>query len=107
MFRQLINWKIGLALIAICIVVATIFYSRYVSRKIAKEEMARVLAFGESLKIQAITEDQNVLEYTNRIVRENTDIPIIETDEKDNPSGNQVNLDTLKIRNDSEYLRRI
>ena len=96
-----------MALIAIGIVVATIFYSRYVSRKIAKEEMARVIAFGESLKIKAITEDQNVLEYTNRIVTENKDIPIIETDEKDNPSGNQVNLDTLKIKNDSGYLRRM
>ncbi len=107
MFRQLINWRTGLALIAISIVVATIFYSRYVSRKIAKEELARVSAFGESLKIIAITDDQNVLEYTNRIVRENKDIPIIETDEKDNPSGNQVNLDTLKIKNDSGYLRRM
>src|SRR5258706_1708709 len=106
MFRQLINWRTGLALIAICIVVATIFYSRYVSRKIAKEEMARVSAFGESLKIKAITEDQNVLEYTNRIVRENQDIPIIETDEKDNPSGQWVNLDTLKTK-DSGYLRRM
>lgn len=107
MFRQIISWRTGLALIAICIVVATIFYSQYVSHKIAKEELARVSAFGESLKIKAITEDQNVLEYTNRIVRENKDIPIIETDEKGNPSGNQVNLDTLKIKNDSGYLRRM
>ena len=69
--------------------------------------MARVLAFGESLKIKAITEDQNVLEYTSRITNENKDIPIIETDEKDNPSGQQVNLDTLKIKNDTGYLRRM
>jgi signal transduction histidine kinase len=107
MFRQIINWRTGLALIAIGIVLATVFYSRYVSNKIAKEEMARVLAFGESLKIKAITEDQNVLEYTSRITNENKDIPIIETDERDNPSGNQVNLDTLKIKADSGYLRRM
>lgn len=69
--------------------------------------MARVLAFGESLKIKAITEDQNVLEYTSRITNENKDIPIIETDENDNPSGNQVNLDTIKIKNDTGYLRRM
>ena len=107
MLRQLINWRTGLALIAIGIVIATIFYSRYVSRKIAKEETARVLAFGESLKIKAITDDQNVIEYTNRIATENKDIPIIETDENDNPSGQQVNLDTLKIKNDTGYLRRM
>ncbi|MGH2553113.1 MAG: sensor histidine kinase [Chitinophagaceae bacterium] len=107
MIRQIFNWRTCLALIAIGIVVATIFYSRYVSHKIEKEELARVLAFGESLKIKATTDDQNVLEYTNRIVRENKDIPIIETDEKDNPSGNQVNLDSLKIANDSGYLRKM
>jgi signal transduction histidine kinase len=107
MFRQILNWRTGLALIAIGIVVSTIFYSRYVSRKIAKEEMARVLAFGESLKIRAITEDQNVMEYTSRITNENKDIPIIETDENDNPSGFQVNLDTVKIKNDTGYLRRM
>ncbi len=107
MFRQILNWRTGLALIAIGIVVATIFYSRYVSQKIADEEMARVIAFGESLKIKAVTEDQNVLEYTNRIAKENKDIPIIETDELDNPSGNYVNLDTLKVAKDTGYLRRM
>lgn len=107
MFRQIFNWRTGLAMIAIGIVVATVFYSRYVSNKIAKEEMARVVAFGESLKIKATTEDQNVMEYTNRIVRENKDIPIIETDEWDNPSGQYVNLDTVKIKNDTGYLRKM
>jgi signal transduction histidine kinase len=107
MFRQIINWRTGLALIAISIVSGTIVYSQYLARKIAREEMARVLAFGESLKIKAITDDQNVLEYTSRITNDNKDIPIIETDENDNPSGNQVNLDSVKIKNDTGYLRRM
>ncbi len=71
-----------------------------------REERGRVTAFGEALKIKASSDDPNVLEFTNRIAIENEDIPIIETDEKDNPSGNYVNLDSMKVENDTGYLRR-
>ncbi len=107
MFQQLLNWRIGLGFIAILIVTGTIFYSQYVSRKIAKEERARVTAFGESLKIKALSDDPNVLFFTNRIAADNTDIPIIETDEHDNPSGQWVNLDSNKLNNDTGYLRKM
>jgi signal transduction histidine kinase len=107
MFQQFLNWRFGLGLIAILIVSGTIFYSQYVSRKIAKEERARVTAFGESLKIKASSDDPNVLLFTNRIAIENDDIPIIETDEKDNPSGLYVNLDSVSVFQDSGYLRRM
>lgn len=94
-------------MIAIMIVTGTIFYSRYVSRKIAREERGRVIAFGESLKIKALSEDPNVLLFTNQIAGDNVDIPIIETDEKDNPSGQWVNLDSVKVARDSNYLRKM
>ena len=106
MFRQILNWRTALALVAISIVIGTIFYSQYLSRKIAKEERSRVTAFGEALKIKATSDDPNVLEFTNRIAIENEDIPIIETDEKGNPSGQAVNLDTARINKDTGYLRR-
>ncbi len=96
-----------MAFIAILIVTGTIFYSQYVSRKIAKEERARVTAFGESLKIKARSDDPNVLLFTNRIAVENEDIPIIETDEKNNPSGVYVNLDSAKLAADTGYLRKM
>jgi len=107
MFQQLLNWRTVLAFIAILIVSGTIFYSQYVSRKIAKEERARVTAFGEALKIKARSDDQNVLLFTNRIAVENEDIPIIETDEKNNPSGVYVNIDSTKLAADSGYLRKL
>ena len=107
MFQQLLNWRTVLAFIAILIVTGTIFYSQYVSRKIAKEERARVKAFGESLKIKALSDDPNVLLFTNRIAVENDDIPIIETDEKDNPSGVYVNLDSSNLAGDTGYLRKM
>ena len=107
MFQQLLNWRTVLAFIAILIVSGTIFYSQYVSRKIAKEERARVTAFGEALKIKARSDDPNVLLFTNRIAVENEDIPIIETDEKNNPSGVYVNIDSVKLAADTGYLRKL
>jgi len=107
MFQQLLNWRTVLAFIAILIVSGTIFYSQYVSRKIAKEERARVTAFGEALKIKARSDDPNVLLFTNRIAVENEDIPIIETDEKNNPSGVYVNIDSAKLTADTGYLRKL
>jgi len=107
MFQQILTWRTGLAAIAILIVSGTIFYSQYVSRKIAKEERARVTAFGESLKIKALSEDPNVLFFTNKIAGDNVDIPIIETNEKDIPSGLYANLDSAKVAKDSGYLRKM
>lgn len=107
MFQQILTWRTGLAAIAILIVTGTIFYSQYVSRKIAKEERARVTAFGESLKIKALSEDPNVLFFTNKIAGDNDDIPIIETNEKGVPSGLYANLDSTKVANDTGYLRKM
>ena len=107
MFQQLLTWRTSLAVIAILIVTGTIFYSRYVSQKIAKEERVRVIAFGESLKIKALSDDPNVLFFTNKLAGENVDIPIIETNENNNPSGVYVNLDSMKVATDTGYLRQM
>jgi hypothetical protein len=107
MFQQILNWRTALAAVAILIVTGTIFYSRYVARKIAKEERVRVDAFARSLKIKALSDDPNVLIFTNQIAIDNDDIPIIETDEKDNPSGLFVNLDSSKVAEDSGYLQKM
>jgi len=106
MFQQLLNWRTGLAAIAILIVTGTVFYSGYVSRKIAKEERARVNAFAEALKLKGLSLDPNVILFTSQLTQNNDDIPIIETDEKGNPSGIYINLDSTRVANDSNYLRR-
>jgi signal transduction histidine kinase len=107
MFQQIINWRTLVALIAIGIVTSTIFYSRYVATKIAKEERSRVIAFGESLKMKAKSDDPDIIAFTNRIAVENDDIPIIETDEHNDPTGIYINLDSLTVVKDTDYLRRM
>jgi len=106
MFTSLFNWRTALAIVAIAIVTGTVFYSNYLSKKIAADERKKVNVWVQSLKTRADTAiQQSALDLTNIITSENTDIPIIETDEQDNPSGNGLNLDTLLIKADSNYLR--
>jgi signal transduction histidine kinase len=106
MFSSFLNWRTSLAVVAISIVIATIFYSNYLSKKIADDERKKVHVWAESLKTKGFTTDQSTLNLTNIITSENTEIPIIETDENDNPTGNYLNLDSNTIKKDSGYVRR-
>lgn len=106
MFTQFLNWRTGLAIIAIAIVTGTIFYSNYLSKKIAHDEREKVDVWVQSLQTRAVVNEKAAIDLTNSIASHNTDIPIIETDEKDNPSGQGLNLDSNKIKKDSGYLRK-
>jgi signal transduction histidine kinase len=105
MLTQLLNWRTGLAAIAIAIVTGTIFYSNYLSKKIELDERKKVNVWVESLKTKIATEDQATINFANMISVDNLDIPIIETDENDRPSGISKNLDTILARKDSNYLK--
>lgn len=95
-----------MGLIAITIVTGTIFYSNYLAKKIASDEREKVEVWVQSLKTRAVATEQTAIDLTNTITSHNTDIPIIETDEMDNPSGEFLNLDTALIKQDSNYIRR-
>ncbi|MBN8673342.1 MAG: HAMP domain-containing histidine kinase [Chitinophagales bacterium] len=104
MFQQMINWRTGLAAIAILIVSGTIFYSQYLARKIASQERLKVEQWVEaskSLLDPGITDTR----LPSKIMFDNTDIPIIETNEKDSIT-NFVNLDSAKVLTDTNYLQR-
>ncbi|MFZ4059123.1 MAG: sensor histidine kinase [Ferruginibacter sp.] len=106
MITQLFNWRMLLAIIAIGIVTGTIFYSNYLSRKIARDEREKVDVWVQSLKTRAETSEKSALDLTNSITSHNTDIPIIETDDFDNPTGVSLNLDSTVLSKDTGYLRR-
>jgi len=96
-----------LAIIAIAIVTGTIFYSNYLAKKIARDEREKVDVWVQSLLTRAVVNEQAAIDLTNTIASHNTDIPIIETDEKGNPSGQGLNLDSNEIKKDTGYLRRL
>ena len=104
MFQQMINWRTGLAAIAILIVSGTIFYSQYLARKIAGQERLKVEQWVEASK-SLLDPDITDTRLPSKIMLDNTDIPIIETNEKDSIT-NFVNLDSAKVLTDKGYLLR-
>jgi signal transduction histidine kinase len=102
MIRSLLNWRSLLALVAIVIVSATIFYSRYLARKIAKDERQKVEMWVAASK--AILNNPGMdLTLPNLIRNGQTSIPIIETNEQDSITG-WVNLDSAQASHDPTYL---
>ncbi|MGH2565157.1 MAG: sensor histidine kinase, partial [Ginsengibacter sp.] len=106
MLGQLFNLRAWLAVIAVAIVTGTIFYSNFLAKKIALEERQKVSVWVQALKTRAETTEKPALDLTNIITSENKDIPIIETDENDKPSGEVLNLDSSLIKADSTYVKR-
>ncbi len=115
MLSHLLNWRTTLSLVAIAIVTGTIFYSDYLAKKIAEDERKKVSVYAESLKTRAklfqATEpteaEQDAMILTTKIANENNTIPIIETDENDNPNPiGHLNLDTNNIKADTGFLTK-
>lgn len=106
MIQQWFNWRTVLTLFAICIVSGTIFYSSYLSQKIAAEEKQKVATWVEAQRTMIIATDQTSLNLATRISTENDDIPIIETNEKDSITNNYRNLDSARVKSDKNYLRK-
>jgi signal transduction histidine kinase len=106
MLSQFINWRTALAIIAIAIVSGTVFYSNYLSKKIAADERKKVNVWVQALKTRGSTET-SAIELTNTITAENTAIPIIGANEKDIPLGpnDYSNLDSNKVKSDTNYLK--
>jgi signal transduction histidine kinase len=106
MFQQILNWRTALAVIAICIVTGTIFYSQYLARKISEEERQKVENWIEAGKFVFNSPPDADTRLASMIITENTSIPIIETNEKDSITGS-VNLDSAKSIHDPAYLPRM
>lgn len=104
MIQQWFNWRTLLTLFAVCIVTGTIFYSNYLSKKIAAEEAQKVGTWVEAQRTILNATDQTSLNLATRISTENDDIPIIETNEKDSITNNYLNLDSVKVNSDKNYL---
>lgn len=96
-----LNWRVLLIGIAILLVSGTIFYSQYVSGKIAREERKNVEAWVEAQRTILNSSDSASINLATKISTENNQIPIIETNERDSVTGNYLNLDSARAKNRS------
>ncbi len=105
MLSKLFNWRILLSFIAILIVSATIFFTNFLSKKIAGEEKVKIEQWVEALNDAA---DPNSIQtnLTTKVLTENnTDIPIIFTNENDSVLS-IYNLDTALLKSDKAFLTK-
>ncbi|MEX1202513.1 MAG: HAMP domain-containing sensor histidine kinase [Ferruginibacter sp.] len=103
MLQQILNWRTLLALIAIAIVSATIFFSNYLSEKIAREETQKIEQWVEAVK-EVSNNLTNQTFLSAKILTENSsDIPMIAVTEKDSILDH-YHLDSTRIANEKNFL---
>ena len=105
MVRQYFNRGTLPALIAIGIVVGTIFYSNYLSNKIAEEERKKVEAWVEAGRFLIEAPSDADTRLPSLLRNEQQSIPIIETDEKDSIIS-WVNLDSQLVIHEAKFLEK-
>lgn len=105
MFPPIFNWRSLLAVVAIAIVLATIFYSDFLAKKIAAEEKQKVEQWVEAVKeVSNPANTQNIL--SGKILTENSkDIPMIAVSEKGEVLDH-YNIDTSNTGNTVDFLKQ-
>src|SRR5579862_3121869 len=103
MIQSMVKLRSLLSVIAIGIVTGTIFYSNYLSKKIAADEKRKLEAWVEAQRTIIKATEQTSLILAAKISSENVDIPIIETNEKDSIIT-YINIDSVKAATDKNFL---
>lgn len=106
MIQQWLNSKTLLFIIAILIVTGTVIYSQYLAKKIADDEKKKVQLWVDAQEFMIKASNETNLNFPSKISSENTDIPIIETNERDSITNGYKNLDSNKVKTDTHYLIR-
>ncbi len=93
--RQYLNWKTYLAIIALIIVSASLFYTSRLAGELAVEEKKKVEDIAAALKILSDPNNTKDLETAVAIntMAQNKNIPLIIADEKDNIKD-KINIDS-------------
>jgi signal transduction histidine kinase len=106
MLKSWFNFTNALFFMAIAIVSGTIVYSQYIAKQIAIKERIAVESWVEAERTILNSLDTVSINLATKIITENNFIPIIETDNQDQPTGNYVNIEEAKIKADTNYLTK-
>ncbi len=104
MLKRTPGWKIFLALLGVLIIGATLLYVNNLSRKLQKEERAKMKIWVEANReILTASPDAN-LNLATEIISGNTSIPIIQVDQK----GHILSTNNLDIKDstDKRFLKQ-
>jgi K+-sensing histidine kinase KdpD len=103
MFQRFLNLRTLLGIVAIAFVMASIFFSNYLAKKIASDEKKKIEQY-----VEAVNDLYNInktdTKLASKIIKENSiNIPLIETNEKDSIISS--NFDSAKIAKNEDYLK--
>jgi len=104
-YERKFRWKVLLLASALLIAALSFWYTNRLATKLAVEERKRVEVWAEAIEERAtkpITED---VTFYNKIVDNNTTIPVILTDEDYNVIS-EKNFDAAKVGANSDYLKK-
>lgn len=101
-----LNWKTYLIFAALIIVGASLYYSHRLTQSLADVERRNVVQLVEGLKTQSMSTDPLAIRFASSIVEENKSIPLILVDQH-GEILDYKNIDTVRVRRDSQYLSKI
>lgn len=98
-------WKGLLLFGALCIAIASLFYTNSIVDKLAAEESKKVELVAEATKRLAQENIQGDISFLFKIIRDNNTVPVICVDEHQKVVSWR-NLDSVKIANDTSFLQQ-
>lgn len=104
MLLRFFNLRNILGLIAIAFVMASIFFSNYLAKKIAADEKIKIEQYVEAVNDLNNIANPDTKLATKIIVENGNDIPLIQTNEKDSITSH--NFDSAKAVDDRFYLKK-
>jgi signal transduction histidine kinase len=102
--RQYLNWKTYLAIVALFIVGASLYYTSQLAGKLADEEKKKVEELAGALKTLIKSNNQQETAFAGHIIAENTTIPLIILDDNGQIADFR-NIDTLRAVNPHELVK--
>lgn len=99
------RWKLILVLVALFIVATTLWYTNMLATKLAEEEKQKVEQIADVYQYIATATDIQDYQFFVQLIRANTTIPIISTDNDGNIVA-YLNIDSVKVAQNKEYLNR-
>ena len=96
--RQYLNWKTYLAIVAVVIVGASLYYTSQLATKLADEERTKVEELAKAIKTLSTSNNSQETAFASYIVTQNTTVPLIITNEAGQIQGAN-NIDTAHTLN--------
>ncbi|MBO7477404.1 MAG: HAMP domain-containing histidine kinase [Salinivirgaceae bacterium] len=105
-YRNKIFWKTFIIISASLIGGISLYFTNNLARNVAAEEQMKMQIWAEATRQISISENENEISFCLEIIRNNTTIPVILTDEEDNILS-IMNLSEPKDADSSYFVSRI